>query len=404
MGDNQIENSNSVAAEHRGHSLDGVEMKRNEEEIFSGAAAAGCKHHSDVDSASTYASDDDSMLPDYIARFIRADRQRKLEYSQRINIDLQASPEQAVQTPCQMKTMHCSNIRGEHGATIPGSQTTTEHTVSDNTRNSKPELPENIAKFLCPDKQNDLPPHSSEADQGNTGRPLQVDSYEQGAAEGNGALKSPQTKQNDRRSREQNEYVKIEIQHPGIIDDKKGRMSGTTSPAIATPEIASGTVTIPEMSSDTVTTPEMPSDEASEMVIDAVTSEIQSDAATPSEMASDVTTSEMASAKVTTSGIPSVTVSMSVMTSAVTRDSCDQDSSIPPREKRESRVVGKTMHSQKHMTNKEERTKKGNDPGSFSNTHNGFGMGKDRHPAFLKGRKWKIDTWKEKWRFNWSKR
>ena len=393
--------------------------------------------HPDAGSASTDTSDDDSMLPDYINRFICADRRKKVEYSQRINNDFQASPEQVVGTSGGKRTVHCSNISrehaaiipGTHAAIIPGTHMTKQHTVSANIGNSKSEQPEYIANVICADKQNKhLPLQSSQEDHGNSGRSLQICSYAQGTAEGHGALKFSKTttasndyQENERRSREQNSYVKNEIQHYRSVSDKKekGRMSGMKSQAATTSEITSTAVETPELSFEGVTTPKMPSDAVTifEMASSAVTaSAVTSDMATTSEMSIDagstsemdtvaITRSEMAPAMVATSGMSPAAVAMSGITSAVTQVSCPQDLPESTSEKTKSRAIGKSRHSRKGMM-KQEGTKERGDPSPFSIIHNGPGIGIDKfkNPASRKDRKWKTVTRRQKWRMDYTKR
>ncbi len=243
--DTKTEDSNPVSAEHVGHSVNVGGIKRNGEEIFSGAAAAGCKHDPEAVSGFTGTSDDDSYLPDYITKFILADRQKGAE---------QASA------------------------------------------------------------------------------------------------------------------------------------------------VTSDTAITSDMTIDTVKT--------SEMHFGVGTFERTSDAATTSEMACDAaTTSEMASATGSTSGMSSAAVTISGMTPAITPVSHPQDLPVGMSKKTEPRVCRKTMHSRKNIA-KNEGTKEGCDPSPFSNTQNGFGIGRDTYktPDSRKDRKWKIDTWRQKWGMDGPKR
>ena len=148
---------NSVFVEDEKRSMLRHRIKHSgKNETFRDVAPAGCKQHPAADSSITDTSHGEMILPEYIAKFIRA-RRKEIKDSQCINSGPEASTEH-VQTSVR-QTTQCEN------ATISGSCTTNKHTRSTNTRNCDSERPDCITRLIGPTKQKEaLPMHPSHAE------------------------------------------------------------------------------------------------------------------------------------------------------------------------------------------------------------------------------------------------
>ncbi len=158
--DNQIHELDESGVKCGMHPLPEMRVKQSSEEPFSDDLSARCKHHPGTNPSSD-ARHGDFALPEYIAKFIRADRQRKCEHCQRMQSGSQESSDHMSQTCHVTKPTDCRHSSRELAATIPDSQRTIRHTLSKYTGKGTSELPGNIGKFNCASQQEeDLSSHS----------------------------------------------------------------------------------------------------------------------------------------------------------------------------------------------------------------------------------------------------
>ncbi len=158
---NPPKRTDSGITEHEDKQIHEEEDKFSSDEPFSEFSAVH------IDPSPRDASKGDSILPEYIAKFIRAAKQNETEHPYCTKSNTQASPEYVLQSSIVTTGAHLSNSSCEHGENDASAldSLSIKRNLATYTTKDEPELAQHIANGICASKRKEhFPLHGSQTD------------------------------------------------------------------------------------------------------------------------------------------------------------------------------------------------------------------------------------------------